>query len=62
MMTLPPKFLKGSYPPLITPFSENGDIDYAAYERLIEFQIREGSQTTRCGRIPRVGRHRDTQY
>jgi 4-hydroxy-tetrahydrodipicolinate synthase len=34
--------LKGSIPPLITPF-RGGDVDYDAYARLIEFQIREGS-------------------
>jgi dihydrodipicolinate synthase/N-acetylneuraminate lyase len=28
MINLSPTFLKGSYPPLITPFRENGDIDY----------------------------------
>jgi 4-hydroxy-tetrahydrodipicolinate synthase len=34
--------LRGSIPPLITPFA-NGEIDYDAYARMIEFQIAEGS-------------------
>ena len=34
--------LKGSIPPLVTPFKD-GDVDYAAYERLIEFQIANGT-------------------
>ncbi|MBN1239864.1 MAG: 4-hydroxy-tetrahydrodipicolinate synthase [Gammaproteobacteria bacterium] len=34
--------LRGSIPPLITPF-RNGEVDYDAYARLIEFQIAEGS-------------------
>lgn len=34
--------LRGSFPPVITPFS-NGKVDYEAYARLIEFQVREGS-------------------
>lgn len=43
MIPLAQDFLKGSYPPVITPFLENGDVDYATYARLVEFQIREGS-------------------
>ncbi len=34
--------LKGSIPPLVTPF-RGGEVDYEAYARLIEFQIRNGS-------------------
>lgn len=34
--------LKGSIPPLITPFRD-GEVDYDAYARLVEFQIRNGS-------------------
>lgn len=34
--------LKGSIPPLITPF-RNGAVDYDAYAALVDFQIREGS-------------------
>jgi 4-hydroxy-tetrahydrodipicolinate synthase len=43
MNALKPDFLKGSYPPVITPFLETGEVDYATYERLIDFQIAEGS-------------------
>jgi 4-hydroxy-tetrahydrodipicolinate synthase len=34
--------LRGSVPPLITPF-RGGEVDYDAYAELVEFQIREGS-------------------
>lgn len=34
--------LKGSMPPLITPF-QNGAVDEDAYQRLVEFQIENGS-------------------
>ena len=34
--------LKGSIPPLITPF-RNGEVDYDAYAGLVEFQIEKGS-------------------
>jgi 4-hydroxy-tetrahydrodipicolinate synthase len=34
--------LKGSIPPLITPFF-NGEVDYEAYAGLVEFQINKGS-------------------
>ena len=42
MMKLPKDFLKGSIPPLITPF-RNGRVDYDAYAGLVEFQIKNGS-------------------
>ena len=42
MMRLPKGFLKGSIPPLITPF-KNGKVDYDAYAGLVEFQVRNGS-------------------
>jgi 4-hydroxy-tetrahydrodipicolinate synthase len=41
-MPLPLDRLKGSMPPIITPFT-GGDVDYDTYARLVEFQIREGS-------------------
>lgn len=42
MRVLDPKFLKGSYPPLITPL--RGDqVDYGAYEHLVERQIDAGT-------------------
>src|SRR5882757_3546164 len=34
--------LKGSIPPLITPFKD-GAVDYDTYARLVEFQIENGS-------------------
>jgi 4-hydroxy-tetrahydrodipicolinate synthase len=34
--------LRGSIPPLITPFRQ-GEVDYEGYERLVEFQIANGS-------------------
>ena len=42
MMKLPKTFLRGSIPPLITPF-RNGRVDYDAYAGLVEFQVRNGS-------------------
>ena len=34
--------LKGSIPPLVTPF-RNGEVDYEAYAAMVDFQVREGS-------------------
>jgi 4-hydroxy-tetrahydrodipicolinate synthase len=34
--------LRGSFPPLVTPF-RNGEVDYDAYARLIAFQIENGT-------------------
>jgi 4-hydroxy-tetrahydrodipicolinate synthase len=42
MITLKDSFLKGSYPPLVTPFRD-GVVDYETYARLVERQIAEGS-------------------
>ena len=42
MIKLPKDFLKGSYPPLITPF-KNGAVDYDAYAEMVDFQIKNGS-------------------
>ena len=36
------KRVKGSIPPVITPFRQ-GDVDYDAYANLIDYQVREGS-------------------
>ena len=41
-MTQPLDNLKGSIPPLITPF-RNGEVDYDAYAQLVAFQIKNGS-------------------
>ena len=42
MIPLKESFLKGSYPPLVTPFRD-GEVDYETYARLVERQIAEGS-------------------
>lgn len=42
MISLPDSALRGSLPPLITPFLD-GAVDLASYESLVEFQIRSGS-------------------
>jgi 4-hydroxy-tetrahydrodipicolinate synthase len=42
MMKLPHNSLRGSYPPLITPF-RNGAMDVAKFADLVERQVREGS-------------------
>jgi 4-hydroxy-tetrahydrodipicolinate synthase len=39
MIELAPEFLRGSYPPLVTPF-RHGDVDYDAYRSLVEFHVR----------------------
>jgi 4-hydroxy-tetrahydrodipicolinate synthase len=41
-MTLAKGFLTGSYPPIVTPFRE-GEVDYDAYARLVEYQIANGT-------------------
>ena len=42
MMTLDKTALRGSIPPLVTPF-KNGAVDLAAYARLVEYQAKNGS-------------------
>src|SRR2546425_12720368 len=42
MIALKPNFLRGSYPPLVTPFCD-GQVDFDKYAELIERQVREGS-------------------
>jgi 4-hydroxy-tetrahydrodipicolinate synthase len=41
-MQLPATFLRGSYPPLITPF-RNGKVDFHKFAELVERQVKEGS-------------------
>jgi 4-hydroxy-tetrahydrodipicolinate synthase len=41
-VTAQPDRLKGSIPPLVTPFRD-GEVDYDSYERLVAFQIKNGS-------------------
>ncbi|MDR0476153.1 MAG: 4-hydroxy-tetrahydrodipicolinate synthase [Treponema sp.] len=36
------KKLRGAFTALITPMKDNGDVDYDAFRRLIQFQIEEG--------------------
>ena len=43
MIELEPAFLRGSYPPVMTPFLADGKIDYASFERLVDWLVREGS-------------------
>jgi 4-hydroxy-tetrahydrodipicolinate synthase len=42
MLPLDENFLKGSIPPLVTPFRD-GHVDYNAFARLVEFQANHGS-------------------
>lgn len=42
MLSLDRDFLRGSIPPLVTPFKD-GAVDHDAYAGLVEFQAREGS-------------------
>jgi len=42
MISLAAHFLRGSYPPLVTPF-RGGAVDYDTFAALVEHQIREGS-------------------
>jgi 4-hydroxy-tetrahydrodipicolinate synthase len=42
MIALKPAFLRGSYPPLVTPFRD-GAVDYETYAQLVERQVAEGS-------------------
>jgi 4-hydroxy-tetrahydrodipicolinate synthase len=43
MMKLPHEMLRGSYPPLVTPF-KNGEVDYDTYAGLVDFQALGGSR------------------
>ena len=43
MMKLTDKPLKGSFPPLVTPFKEDGSVDYDTYAKLVEFQVKGGT-------------------
>ncbi|HUI26460.1 MAG TPA: 4-hydroxy-tetrahydrodipicolinate synthase [Candidatus Kryptonia bacterium] len=42
MIQLEHSFLRGSYPPLITPFRD-GAVEYETFARLVEYQIHHGS-------------------
>jgi 4-hydroxy-tetrahydrodipicolinate synthase len=43
MIKLDPKALRGSFPPVVTPFKEDGSVDYDTYASLVDFQARGGS-------------------
>lgn len=43
MIALPTDFLRGSYPPVLTPFTADQQIDCDAYAALVDWLIREGS-------------------
>src|SRR6185437_4004945 len=43
MIRLDDKALKGSFPPLVTPFKEDGAVDYDTYAQLVEFHVKGGS-------------------
>jgi 4-hydroxy-tetrahydrodipicolinate synthase len=43
MIKLDSKALKGSFPPVVTPFKADGSVDYDTYAHLIDFQAKGGS-------------------
>jgi 4-hydroxy-tetrahydrodipicolinate synthase len=43
MMTLKKDFLRGSYPPVITPFHSSGQVDFESFRTCVDFCIRHGS-------------------
>ncbi len=43
MIRLADKALKGSFPPIVTPFKDNGAVDYDTYAKLVEFHVQGGS-------------------
>src|SRR2546423_15258220 len=43
MIGLDAQPLKASFPPIVTPFNDDGSVDYATYERLVEFHVKGGS-------------------
>lgn len=43
MIRLDAKALKGSFPPVVTPFKDDGSVDYESYARLVEFHVNGGS-------------------
>lgn len=42
MIKLKKNFLRGSYPPAVTPF-KNGKVDYAKFEEVVDYMIVNGS-------------------
>src|ERR1043166_2524696 len=43
MIRLDDKALKGSFPPVVTPFKDDGSVDYDTYAKLIDFHAKGGS-------------------
>ena len=43
MIRLSGKALKGSFPPIVTPFKDDGSVDYDTYGKLVEFHVKGGS-------------------
>src|SRR5258706_3309336 len=43
MIRLGDKALKGSFPPIVTPFNDDGSVDYDTYGKLVEFHVKGGS-------------------
>jgi 4-hydroxy-tetrahydrodipicolinate synthase len=43
MIPLKKEFLRGSYPPLVTPFKGNGEVDFESFRTCVDFSIRHGS-------------------
>src|ERR1700757_3463674 len=43
MVSMKPAFLRGSFPPLVTPFRD-GRVDYKKYAEMVRRQVDEGSQ------------------
>jgi 4-hydroxy-tetrahydrodipicolinate synthase len=41
--------LKGSIPALVTPLRDDGEIDFEAWDRLLDFHVREGSDAVVVG-------------
>ncbi|MGE0743907.1 MAG: 4-hydroxy-tetrahydrodipicolinate synthase [Rhodospirillales bacterium] len=48
MMSLDKDFLRGSYPPIITPFKD-GAVDYDTYQKLVEIQAKDSHGILVCG-------------
>ncbi len=43
MIKLDDRALKGSFPPIVTPFKDSGQVDYDTYAKLVDFQAKGGS-------------------
>jgi 4-hydroxy-tetrahydrodipicolinate synthase len=43
MIKLGDRALKGSFPPIVTPFKDDGRVDYDIYAKLVDFQAKGGS-------------------